>query len=48
MSRLKKTFAPRATRSDAQTNDHKEDETKYEPISNQDAKISSPKQKLPR
>ncbi|WP_185287895.1 peptidoglycan-binding protein [Chryseobacterium lactis] len=40
MSRLKKTFAPRATRSEAQTNDHKEDETKYEPISNQDAKIS--------
>lgn len=40
MSRLKKTFAPRATRSEAQTNDHKEDETKYEPISNQDVKIS--------
>ncbi len=40
MSRHEKTFAPRATRSDTQTNDNKEDEKKYEKISSQDAKIS--------
>ncbi|WP_278495530.1 peptidoglycan-binding domain-containing protein [Chryseobacterium arthrosphaerae] len=40
MSRHNKTFAPRAEKSEAQTNDNKEDEKKYEQISNQDSKIS--------
>ncbi|WP_241314379.1 peptidoglycan-binding domain-containing protein [Chryseobacterium arthrosphaerae] len=40
MSRHDKTFAPRAEKSEAQTNDNKEDEKKYEQISNQDSKIS--------
>jgi peptidoglycan hydrolase-like protein with peptidoglycan-binding domain len=40
MSRHKKTFAPRANRSEAQTTDNKEEQEKYIPISSQDAKIS--------
>ncbi|PWN64203.1 peptidoglycan-binding domain-containing protein [Chryseobacterium viscerum] len=40
MSRLKKTFAPRAGRSETQTDDNKEDEKKYEQITDQDSKIS--------
>lgn len=40
MSRHNKTFAPRAEKSDTQTDDHKEDEKKYDQISNQDSKIS--------
>lgn len=40
MSRHKKTFAPRTNRSEAQMNDHKEDEKKHEQISDQDSKVS--------
>ncbi|KAB1230958.1 peptidoglycan-binding domain-containing protein [Chryseobacterium viscerum] len=40
MSRLKKTFAPRAGRSETQIDDNKEDEKKYEQITDQDSKIS--------
>ncbi len=39
MSRYHKTFAPRAKRFEAE-NFHKEEEKKYEPITNQDARIS--------
>ncbi|ANF52013.1 hypothetical protein A0O34_16495 [Chryseobacterium glaciei] len=40
MSRHKKTFAPRANRSEAQITDNIEEQEKYVPISSQDAKIS--------
>ncbi|WP_299180620.1 glycohydrolase toxin TNT-related protein [uncultured Chryseobacterium sp.] len=39
MSRHKKTFAPRSTRSDAQ-NHHKDEEKKYQEITNQDVRTS--------
>ncbi|UKB81155.1 peptidoglycan-binding domain-containing protein [Chryseobacterium sp. MEBOG07] len=40
MSRHKKTFAPRASRSEAQTTNSKEDEKKHEQITDQDSKVS--------
>ncbi|RQO37544.1 hypothetical protein DBR39_11655 [Chryseobacterium sp. KBW03] len=40
MSRFKKTFAPRAGRSETQIDDNKEDEKKYEQITDQDSKVS--------
>jgi hypothetical protein len=40
MSRHKKTFAPRASRSEAQTTNSKDDKEKHEQITDQDSKVS--------